>query len=89
VVLPFVMGLIFIPLFLFSVFGFLFILSFWGQLGFQEGIGVIIELLSYFHDYMMIILLMIMVFVTYCFGYIITSKRLDKYRIDSHVLETI
>lgn len=64
-------------------------MSFWGQLEFQEGMRVIIELLNYFHDYMMIILLIIMVFVTYVFMYIITSQRLDKYTIDSHILETV
>lgn len=48
-----------------------------------------IELLNYFHDYMIIILLAILLFVTYTFGYIILSPRIDKYTIDSHVLETV
>ncbi len=87
--LPFCLGVLFVPLIVFSIFRFFCFLSFWGQLGFQEGMGVIMELLSYFHDYIMLILLIIIVFVTYCFGYIIISKRLDKYRMDSHVLETV
>lgn len=64
-------------------------MSFWGQLGFQEAIRVIIELLNYFHDYIIIILTIIMVFVTYIFLYIVSISRLDKYTVDSHVLETI
>ncbi len=61
----------------------------WGQLGFQEGIRSIIELLNYFHDYMVIILFIILTFVTYVFLFVISSKRLDKYTMDSHLLETI
>lgn len=64
-------------------------MSVWGQLGFQEGISVIIELINYFHDYIIIILIIILVFVTYVFIYVLTSSRLDKYTVDSHSLETI
>jgi len=64
-------------------------MSRWGQLGFQEAIRVIIELLNYFHDYIIIILIIIIVFVTYIFLYIMSSSRLDKYTMDSHVLETV
>ena len=38
---------------------------------------------------MIMILLVILTFVTYLFMYIISRPRLDKYTIDSHVLETI
>lgn len=55
----------------------------------QEGIGVIIELINYFHDYIMMILTIILVFVSYIFFYVILSPRLDKYTMDSHVLETV
>lgn len=61
----------------------------WGQLNLQEGIRVIIELLNYFHDYMIIILLLIFTFVTYMFVYVISSPYVDKYTVDSHLLETI
>lgn len=64
-------------------------MSVWGQLGFQEGMRVIIELLNYFHDYIMIILIIIIVFVTYVFMYILIRSRLDKYTVDSHSLETV
>lgn len=64
-------------------------MSVWGQLGFQEGIRIIIELLNYFHDYIIIILIIIITFVTYVFIYILLSPRLDKYTVDSHSLETV
>jgi len=64
-------------------------IPFWGQLNFQEASSTIIELLNYFHDYIMMILILILTFVTYIFLYIISSPRLDKYTIESHVLETV
>jgi cytochrome c oxidase subunit 2 len=64
-------------------------IPFWGQLNFQEASSTIIELLNYFHDYIIIILIVILTFVTYIFLYLITSPRLDKYTMESHVLETV
>ena len=64
-------------------------MSFWGQLNLQEGVSTVIELINYFHDYMMIILILILSFVTYLFVYIIITPRLDSYTTDSHSLETI
>ncbi len=61
----------------------------WGQLNFQEGIRVTIELLNYFHDYMIVILILIITFVTYMFMYVSVSPHIDKYTVDSHVLETV
>ena len=61
----------------------------WGQLTLQEGITTVIELINYFHDYMMAILLLIMTFVTYLFVVIITTSKVDKYTMDSHLLETV
>ena len=51
--------------------------------------STIIELLNYFHDYIITILLLILSFVTYVFIFVISSPRLDKYTVDSHVLETV
>jgi len=65
------------------------IMRIWGQLNFQEGIRVTIELLNYFHDYMIVILILIMTFVTYIFSYVSFSPYIDKYTVDSHVLETV
>jgi cytochrome c oxidase subunit 2 len=61
----------------------------WGQLNLQEGIRVTIELLNYFHDYMIVILILIITFVTYMFGYVSVSPHIDKYTVDSHILETV
>lgn len=61
----------------------------WGQLNLQEGIRTIIELINYFHDYMILLLTIILTFVTYVFVVVITNSRLDKYTVDSHVLETV
>jgi cytochrome c oxidase subunit 2 len=61
----------------------------WGQLNLQEGIRVTIELLNYFHDYMIVILILIITFVTYMFGYVSVSPYIDKYTVDSHILETV
>jgi len=63
-------------------------MSVWGQLNFQEGMRSTIEILNYFHDYMMLILIFILLFVTYLFLYILSSSLLDKYTFDSHSLET-
>lgn len=61
----------------------------WGQLGLQEGMTSIIEGLNYFHDYMISILLIILLSVTYLFAFVALSPRLDKVTTDSHVLETV
>lgn len=61
----------------------------WGQLNLQEGISVIIELLNYFHDYIIVLLVLIFTFVTYMFIYVSYSPYVDKYTVDSHLLETV
>lgn len=61
----------------------------WGQLNLNEAISTTIELLNYFHDYIIVLLVSILVFVTYIFLYIISTSHPDKYTIDSHLLETI
>ncbi len=64
-------------------------MSSWSQINFQEGIRVIIELLNYFHDYIIIIFIFIIVFVIYLFIFVRLKSKLDHYFLDSHVLETI
>lgn len=61
----------------------------WGQFNLQEGSTVTIELLNYFHDYMIIFLVLILSFVTYLFIYVMFSPYFDKYTMDSHFLETV
>ena len=64
-------------------------MPFWGQLNFQEGVSVIIELLNYFHDFIIVIIVLILTFVTYILIYVIFNPFIDKYTIDSHFLETV
>lgn len=61
----------------------------WGQLNLQEANSVVIEIINYFHDYMIMLLILIIFFVSYLFIYLLVSTKLDKYTIDSHLLETI
>jgi len=64
-------------------------MSSWGQLNFQEGVSVIIELLNYFHDFLIVVLILIITFVTYILVYVTFNPYIDKYTIDSHFLETV
>lgn len=61
----------------------------WGQLNFNEGVSVIIELLNYFHDFMIVVIILIITFVTYILFYVTFNPYTDKYTIDSHFLETV
>ena len=62
---------------------------FWSQLGLQQGASSIIELINYFHDHIIILLTIIILFVSYVFIVLLTSKKLDRILIDSHLLELI
>ena len=64
-------------------------MSVWAQCNLQEGIRIVIELLNYFHDYIIILLLGILSFVSYMFIYVLWNPFLDKYIVDSHILESI
>ena len=72
------------------VFSSSYFISYWGQLNFQEGMSSTIEMLNYFHDYMMIILIFILFFVSYIFVWIISGTlKQDKYTFESHSLEFV
>ncbi len=62
---------------------------FWSQLGLQQGASSIIELINYFHDHIIILLTIIILFVSYVFLVLFTSTKLDRIIIDSHLLELI
>lgn len=64
-------------------------MSFWRQLGLQEGISVIIEIINYFHDYMIILLTIILFFTGYSFFVVRNTNGLDKLTIESHFLELV
>lgn len=61
----------------------------WAGLSLQEGISVIMELIIYFHDYMIVILVLIVCFVSYIFTLVGVSTGLDKYVVESHLLELL
>lgn len=64
-------------------------MSFWGQLSFQEGLSPSIELINYFHDYIIVILVLIISFVSYVFFSLIVTPLMDKQTMESHALETV
>lgn len=65
-------------------------MSLWSQFGLQEGITITIELINYFHDYIIILLSIIIVYVGYVFFISLLSNRnLDRFIVDSHFLEFI
>jgi len=59
------------------------------KLNFNEGVSVIIELLNYFHDFMIVVIILIITFVTYILFYVTFNPYTDKYTMDSHFLETV
>lgn len=61
----------------------------WGQFGLQEGMRVTIELMSGFHDYMMVIRTAILVVVSYMFATVSLTSGVDKYITESHFLEFV
>ena len=65
----------------------MFIIFFWGQLGLVDGITIASELVSYFHDYIIMILLCIAFIVTYMFFSILYITYLDKKTSEIHSLE--
>ena len=65
-----------------------FFLTF-GGISLNESISTTIELLTYFHDYIICLLVSILIFVTYLFYILIQTPNHDKHTSDSHLLETI
>lgn len=61
----------------------------WGSLNFQEGSSSSIEMLNYFHDYIILILIFILFFVSYIFIWVLVVPNLDKFTFDSHSLEFV
>ena len=46
-------------------------------------------LLNYFHDFLIVVLILIITFVTYILMYVTFNPYIDKYTMDSHFLETV
>jgi len=64
-------------------------MAFWGELGLQTASNSLIECIIYFHDYIMIILRIILIFVTYFIIFNRCSKYLNKILLEAHFLEFI
>jgi len=64
-------------------------MSSWGGLGLQEGMCILIEMMTHFHDYIIVILLLVLGFVSYIFILVSCTSLLDKYVVESHSLELI
>jgi cytochrome c oxidase subunit 2 len=64
-------------------------MSYWGSLNLQNAVNAIIECIIYFHDYIIIILIRILIFITYFIFYISINFYLDKNLLESHNLEFI
>lgn len=61
----------------------------WSMFGLQEGATVVIELINYFHDHIIMLLTIILVFVSYIFIIVLCSFKVDRNMIDSHLLEIV
>lgn len=61
----------------------------WSSFGLQEAISPIMELMITFHDYMIVILFIILSFVFYIFVLVLRSYSTDKYILDAHTLELV
>ena len=64
-------------------------MSSWGNLLLQEGASSLIESILLFHDYIIIFLSSILFFVGWLFFYILSTRKINKYLIDLHILELI
>jgi len=47
------------------------------------------EILNYFHDYVIFVLIFILFFVSYIFAWVMSSSYQDKFTFDSHSLEFV
>ncbi len=64
-------------------------MALWLQLGLQQASTNLIELINYFHDHIIILLTVIIVFVSYIFVLVISIQKVDRMIIDSHFLELV
>lgn len=55
----------------------------------QDGLVSIMEIMNYFHDHIIILLTIIIIFVSYIFILVLLDNNIDRYTIDSHILEFI
>lgn len=64
-------------------------MSYWAQIALQNAANTSIECVIYFHDYIMIILSIILVLTVHALTLVVTTPIVDKVTIESHELETV
>jgi len=62
---------------------------FWGMLSFQDALSVTIEQVLYFHDYLIIVILIIIRVVGYFLGFVLFSKTYSSRIVADHLVETV
>lgn len=62
---------------------------FWGILSLQDALRVTIEQIIYFHDYLIIIITLIMCVVGYFLGFVLFSKAYSSRIVADHLVETV
>ena len=62
---------------------------FWGILSIQDALSVTIEQIIYFHDYLIIIMSLIICVVGYFLGFVLFSKAFSSRIVADHLVETV
>lgn len=62
---------------------------FWGILSFQDAIRITIEEIIYFHDYLIIVIILIICVVGYFLGFVLFSKVYSSRIVADHLVETV
>jgi cytochrome c oxidase subunit 2 len=62
---------------------------FWGILSFQDALRVTIEQVIYFHDYLIMVILIIIGVVGYFLGFVLFSKTFSRRIVADHLVETV
>ena len=62
---------------------------FWGIYSFQDPLRVTIEQIVYFHDYLMIVITLIICIVGYFLGFVLTTKTYSSRIVADHLVERI
>lgn len=64
-------------------------MSKWGQLTLQDSVSPNISYISWFHDYIVLTILLVLSVIGYVLILLITNKFTDRYTLEAHEIETI
>jgi len=62
---------------------------FWGMYSLQDALSVTIEQILYFHDYLIIVIIIIMCVVGYFLGFVLFSKTFSSRIVADHLVESV